>query len=244
VADPSVIVFVITPAIFLVAFWFSQITPATLRPDFAALVSYLVYAAVIFILVSAVILPSPETNATPLALLFRAVLPGAQSDASFDLVARWGARPDMLIFRPPDTPRNSGDGPLAAGLVERYAAGKDRVAVLIAPDSSNEALLTTHKADVFPLGDVKDQSFSPSAEQRALAFQHHLAAGDFIFVDLRFANLLPVQMQIVERLCREFSLHPVEVTGSGIAAIRLDSTQVSAGACTCGQERLSCPASN
>jgi hypothetical protein len=111
-------------------------------------------------------------------------------------------------------------------LVGRYAPGRNRLVLLVRPDSATEALIRLRATSVFPVADAPIESASPTASARAMRFPLDLAPGDVVFVQLGYRKaLFGVQKGILRRLCAEFAFEQLQAMPSGVAALRLGTEQ-------------------
>lgn len=112
-------------------------------------------------------------------------------------------------------------------LIAKYAPPGRPVGVFLGALATPDVLLGARRRHAFPLSAPAQDGLVPGNAARIVGARHSLLPGDRIFVDraqlmapLLFP-LIPVERQIVDRLCREFDCRVEEVVGN-ISVERLD----------------------
>jgi len=248
VGNSTIITAQLAPAIFLVVFWHSEFVSGNFQKNIRQGIRFFVYTFGLYYLMTGVYLLVSSTNpANPVSptvytvahLALQPVVGGLRGEAPWNLIGEWNKRP-TLFYSYPYLDDDGSAVPPAVRLINRYAPDKDRVALLIPPDSTIETLIAVNKANVFQLDDALIDSLSPSATLRALEPVSSLWAGDLVFAMQDFKLLLPLQQQIIRNLCQQFRLTPVEVS-EGIAVMKLGALPGQPGDCVCQAEGLTCP---
>lgn len=227
------------PAIFLIVFWAAELMRGSFQKEVQQSARFLIsFFAIYFMIIGSYLLIAP-TVFTPAHLALQPIANWFSPAPPWNLAGQWNKRPQRFYVYPELAEGYETVNP-TLDLLHKYAPDKERVGVLIPPDSTVEALIAARKTNIFPLDDAIVDSQIPTVMLRVADSADGLRPGDFVFIDLELDSLLPVQQAMAQNLCQKFSLTLIEAADS-IAAIRLDAHPAQAGECLCLSDRLLCP---
>lgn len=217
---PSSLLVVITPAVFVAAYW--VVRASRIRGGahcgFWSSLTYCGYGAALLLVVLFAPRVVEKADSSALAFLARAAGQYARGEAT-------GVGWVMGTLAPSArTLVESSEAHLAAEavyLVDKHAADRPRIALFIHSDLATEVLMLTRKTHLFPLSNVRQDQLTSTGRTRALGFQHGLKAGDTLFLEKDPERLAPLQLDIIARLRAEFDFQEMEITEHGIVAARL-----------------------
>ena len=110
----------------------------------------------------------------------------------------------------------------AASLIDEYSPRNRRIPLFMLSGLSTEVLMRTHRANVFPVNELSQDSLLQSARQRALHFPHHLQAGDVVIWEPAAADTDELGTEIVGLLGHQFRFQALARTPHGVLAVRLE----------------------
>lgn len=118
----------------------------------------------------------------------------------------------------------------AVNFIHKYAREPRDVVVLLQTENTTKTLITVGRRQRFPMNDLEEDAILPSLTKKILTYEHDLKVDDVIFLlknpsayqDIRKS---PLQIQLVERLCREFAFQAVETGDGGVSVMKLKPYQ-------------------
>ena len=150
--------------------------------------------------------------------------------AAPEFAAKWPRSPlYTLLYSVPDraTPWSAvPSDPVvrdATILIERYAADQDRIALFLYPELTTETLILSQKTHIFPLSTPGQDNLLPSAHARALAYEHGMQEGDYLFIARNHA-LNKIQHATLAKLLEKMNGQYADST-EHVYAIRLSAPQ-------------------
>ena len=144
-----------------------------------------------------------------------------------EFAAKWPRSPlHALLYTTPSEPSpwsafaSHAEVREALVLIERYANDKERVALFLHPGRTTETLMLSQKTHVFPLSNPRQDDLVPAAHARALAYEHGMQAGNYLFVTRRTHLLNGIQSATLSKLLEELQGQYADST-ENVYAIRL-----------------------
>jgi hypothetical protein len=159
-----------------------------------------------------------QQNQTGFRIAWRSVL----SVLGRGTAQRFWAGEIKLVFSPSPDPQV----PEAVALLEKYTPGQTDATVLLSSATTTEVLMASGRVHHFPINDVVEDWVSPAVMTRILESPTGLHPNDVILLvddpvfyrDQAYGEL---ELGLVAKICREFTLQELDRTAHGVAAFRL-----------------------
>jgi hypothetical protein len=232
----------ILPVAYLIAFWFVRVERSAL-PASISLSLRIGMAALVALGLGLTLnnLISPQRQ-TPLSLIGNRIALASGLAHNVPTAPDWDSLPS-ITWQPVET---QGEevwliAPDLLRLIHAANPADGRIALLAPLDSGLYALITTHTSNALPISFPSEDSNSPVWRERVDQAAARMRSGDRLIATYDFSLFYPIQQQVIERLCRDFALLPLQ-TETRAALLEL-APAGSAGACTCTHTGMVCPAS-
>lgn len=222
-SHPNNLYHISTPAVIITGYWFAQLIQKKILPiPFRLSVKFVFFAAFTLIIL---------TNIEDFASKYRQNHSGfriainnvysAFSGRSHDRL--WDSLKDSLYEKEQDKQVIE-----TIALLHKYTPEQKDVVVFLQTENTTKALIMADRRHRFPINDLEEDAILPSLTEKILTYKHDLKADDVIFV-LRNPSAYkdikksPLQIQLIDRLCHEFTFQEVENTPGEVSMIRLKS---------------------
>ncbi len=218
------------PAVIIAGYWFTQlISHKNLPADFRSVIKFVFFSAAALSILTT--FPSAisryQQNNTGFKIVFKTIH-SLVIGRSMGLNQQWSTIVDSFLGGPPP--------PLVSDAVEllrRNSPGDRDATILLPPQYVTEILMLTERINRFPISEPQEDSLSDGITNRILTYPDAFMINDVVLLVedpnmlannpevLPKANSLIINLII--RMCSEFSFKEIERTSSGVLAVRLDN---------------------
>ena len=216
-SHPNNLFHICIPAIIILGYWLIKFFRNKDFPNLLQTTSKAVFYSGVILLVL-VSWPSLKTKYldknTGLAIISNVKYAGG--------VAEWVKSEKKLILSGSQDPQVSE----AHNLIDQYFPVQKKIPIILSNTNTTEILFTMNRDNIFQISGITEDSISLKNTNRLLALPLPIKEGDYLIIEEEPAayadiNEYSIAIQLLKKICRNFSFQPVENSPHRVSVVRL-----------------------